>query len=444
MKDGYLFHPPSIVFCFILHTSSFILNFWHGHGHGFWHGHGTFMRNIFFPLSIIGILCWWYAAFKAPATVLQHTNFETHRQAPQLPLFSSLTSLRRDDLQKALAGNSVLMTKMISDWDVDAQLIEDAGYQNVKRLPGKSYLRSQVLGRILAQNKPHRLKKLREQMRLKTVIDDAGKALDFPLPPKRFLPQTYVSASFLLALGDPEQVVALPRGLREQKHLFPKELTNQISYDLDRYNSEKLYLANPDVAFIAYYSHPALVDALRNQGIKLFSINKLDTFEDINSALLRVGHVINRPMEAELLSIFMEAAMLAIDNRMMALKEAQNAAAKVLFVNYHAQFSVPGSQTLTGQLLTRAGISHILEDNQHSWTIPIAQEYIVNFNPDCLIVATVHRKEVEAQIQHDLAFSSLPAVQNQRVVFVDDTVQQFSSQHIVLAYYDLFQAITCL
>lgn len=403
------------------------------------------MKRLFLPLSFAGILCWWGVAFKSAPQTQPVRIIEAHQPStPQLPLFSSLTQLHRDELQKALAGNTSLMAKMIADWDVDAQLIEDAGYNHTKRLPGKSYLRSQVLGRMLTQSKPRRLERLREQMRAKSVTDDAENTLDLAKAPRRFLPQTYGAASFLLALQDPKQIVALPRGLREQTQLFPVEVTSQVPIDVDRFNSEKLYLAKPDVAFIAHYSHPAMVDALRSQGIPLFTITKLDTIEDIKNALMKLGQVINRSFEAELMAIFMDAALLAIDNRMMALKEAKKASARILFVNYHNQFSLPGARTLTGQLLQRAGISQMMAGTSFDWLIPIDQESIVNFNPDCLIVATTNRQEAKTQLQQNPALSHLPVVQNQKVVFVDENIQQFPSQHIVLAYFDIYQAITCL
>ncbi len=42
-----------------------------------------------------------------------------------------------------------------------------------------------------------------------------------------------------------------------------EELTNRIPLNIDRYNSEKLYMANPQVAFVAHYSHPSVLQALR-------------------------------------------------------------------------------------------------------------------------------------------------------------------------------------
>lgn len=371
-------------------------------------------------VAIATILCWWWFAFAFSPTHTPTTNDLSAQssQASQSHLISMLTPLNREMLQKALAGDTALMIKLIANWDIDAQLLELAGHADVKRLPRHSYLRSQVLGRPLTNSKSS--------------------------DPK-FLPQTYVAASLLLALTETKQIVALPKGLRQHTHLFPLALTKEIPLDIDRYNAETLYLAQPQVAFVAHYSHPALIEVLRNQGVQLFTMNHLDSVKNIQSTLLQVGQVINRPHEAELLAMFMEAAMFAIDNRMSALRQSwsNQEFPNVLFVYYHHQYTTPTPQALTGQLLQRLGISQSPSElsSANGWTIPIHQEQIVNLNPRCLIVATPYPQAVKEQFDLNPAFADVPAIKQGNVFFVDEVVQQFPSQYVVLAYYDLFQAL---
>lgn len=311
------------------------------------------------------------------------------------------------------------MTHLIADWDIDAQLLQIAGHEQIKRLPRHTYLRSQVIGRQLAQT--------------------SGQ-----LQAVRILPQTHASASFALALAAPDQIVALPSGIRKQTHLFPQHLTNQIPLDIDRYNAETLFLAHPEVAFVAHYSHPAIVNALENQGIQLIHLNSIDTIPDIRSTLLEVGKVINKPMEADLLAIFMDAAMIAIDNCLLPLKESLKT--PVLFLYHHNQYTIPTVRTLTGQMLQRIGIHNggnaIPEVAQEKeWLVPLNHEQIAALNPQSLIIATADALSLQLQLQHDPALAQVAAIQQGRVHFVDESVQQFPSQYIVLAYYDIAHAL---
>jgi iron complex transport system substrate-binding protein len=330
-----------------------------------------------------------------------------------------------------------LMAKLIADWDIDAQLLTIAGHQSVKRLPRHSYLRSQILGRQLSNVQS------KSPLQQGYVVDDNGTPIKVFTNGKKYLPQTYVSASFLLALTDAEQIVALPKGLRSYTSLFPTTLTDQIPRDIDRYNSETLFLAKPSIAFVANYSHPALLNALQEQGVQLFTLTKLNSIPEIGEAIIRTGQAIEKPLQAELLALFIESAIQSIDNRLLAMSHAliDNTIPKTLFMNYHSQFTTPTSKSLNGQLIERLGIAQNLKETDNEWVVPVDQEHIININPECLIIATPNRKSVEKHLYSNEAFAKVAAIKNRRIYFVDETIQQFPSQYIVLAYYDLFHAL---
>lgn len=391
------------------------------------------------------IITWWSLAFRdslRPISLTHQKTLSFRNKSPSL--LASLSPLKRNMLHSALSGDKALMAKMIADWDVDAQLLSVAGHSTVKRLPRHMFLRSQVLGRQLTAGSSDDRTELNRCAHVEHVVDDIGTEIRLSHAIDRFIPQTYASASFLLALADAKQIIALPQGLRSQTALFPKQLTDKIPLDIDRYNSETLFLAHPHTAFVASYSHPALVNALQDQGVQLFTLTNLDSVSDIQKALIRIGHTINRSMEAELLSLFMESAMLALDNRILALKDAlvDHALPRTLFVNYHTQFTIPTKLTMTGHLLERLGVAQpSFATSRHEWTIPIDHEQIANFNPFCMIIAAGERKALGSELNNWPALAHVSAVQEGRVVFVDDAIQQFPSQYVVLAYYDLFSAI---
>lgn len=397
---------------------------------------------------------WWTLAFKQKSSNTQDSLsvFSTEKSVRKAPFNHTLLStIKRESLWEALSGNTLLMVKLMSEWDIDAQIMQSEGLQQTKRLPRSQYLRAQILGRQLNQASREQLNQLRESCRMKLIADDTGKCIDLKNPFKRFLPQTFAAASFLLALAPPNEIVALPRRLREQIQLYPKSLTNQIPLDCDRYNSEKLFLAQPQIAFIARYSHPATIQALNCQGIQLYTMNNLSSITEICDELLRVGNVINRTLEAELLKIFIEAAMFAIDNRVTSLNLylAKQDNPRILFLNHHQAYSIPTRKTLTGQLLHRMGmpelaLNSMAKEKSSDWMIPVDKEAILNLNPECLIIATVNGEALKKEIHSDPALNQLSAVRNNRVFFIDEAIQQTPSQFIVLAYHDLMQALAHL
>lgn len=362
------------------------------------------------------LIVWWGLAFRSEPT---HVGLpKTQEHSHKADDCSLLSSFERNELKEALSGNYNLMAALMLEWDIDAQHLAKQEVKDVRRLSSEALLESQLIARKL-----QRYRRVGE---------------------KRFLPQTYVAASFLLTLAEPKQIVALPQGFRRQTALYSPNITSQIPVDLDRHHSESLYLCQPDLAFIAPYSHPSTVEALRNQGIKLFSIQALDTFEDICHVLTQIGEATERSDEALLLRTFMEAAMLAIDNRLACQKE-KSSLPKSLYVSYHSAFSLPTKKNLTGQLLIRMGVMEHMEEleayaAQNQWSFPIDQEKIVNYKPECLIISSDNAEGLKQRIDNDPAFAGLRNSCG-RIVYVNEDIINSPSQYIVLAYYDLVQAL---
>jgi len=403
---------------------------------------------------ILTTLAWWYCAFKPTSQSTEnqnHTPFQSSTSSFQPPRYlSNLSPMQRDLIQQALSGDVELMTTLIGEWDIDAQIMERNGLVGVKRLPRSTYLKAQILNRQLKDSTEHEISQLRSAYSQKAVMDDNEIELFPQIQNSRFLPQTYVSASFLLALNDPEEIVAIPHGLREETNLYPQELTDQIPYDVDRYQSEKLYQEKPSIAFVAHYSHPTTLEALRNQGVQLFMLKgQLNNVFEISDALTRIGKLVNRPIKSELLSIFMESAMIAIDNRMFALNQTmvKDKPSRVMFLHYFTHYSMPTGKTITGQLMKRlqpyhfSFISEVLE-NEEQWLIPVDHEKILDYDPDCLIIASSCEGGMKNHIQNDSSFHHLKAAKNQQIYFVDSSIQQSPTQYIVLAYYDLANTLS--
>ncbi|MBS4169559.1 ABC transporter substrate-binding protein [Neochlamydia sp. AcF95] len=403
----------------------------------------------FYVLPVSIMLIWWSVAFKPSNDQLSDLYPPCPSSKPLPSIFKYLSTLQRENIHQALNGDYSMMSKLITDWDHDAQIMEQYGYNTVKRLLREDFLRCQLLARQINNSTREDLNLLHDHYRLPSIQDDNGNIFDLSTSYKRFLPQTFVAASFLLALSEPELIVALPAGMRKQAAIYPKKLTHLIALDADRYHTEKLYNARPDIAFVADYSNPSTLEALKKQGIPLFTLKHVNSPEEVQNALLRIGHIINRPIEAELLNYFVEAAMLAIDNRFNMISStfpSTHLPPKVLFLKHHLTFSTPSSHTLTGKLLNRMGVKQLLgsagNSHKHAWTLPIHQEHIRQMDPDYIIIATSDMDINKRSFLKNQLFRLLKEKTNKPIAFVNEAIQESPSQYMVLAYYDLYTALT--
>jgi iron complex transport system substrate-binding protein len=357
--------------------------------------------------SSLFILSWWTLAFYEK-TVPKEPHPVKSFHSPSRPLF--LSPLSREKIQQGLKGDLQVILSLLQEWQVDADLLEMSGRKSVKTLSKEKYLKALSIGRELA------------------VSEESLKG--------RFLPQTYAAASILLAICPLETIVAIPKGVRDLTHLYPKSLTNKIPLNAERDFSEKLYLKKPTLAFVSNYSHPATLTALKEQGINLLTLSSLETLEEIIETIGEVGRVTDYPLKAKLLQIFVEATFLAIDNRIEIPPPE-----KVLFLTHMNAFSLPGKRTLTGQLLTRMGISSwgpekLLEEKKNEWSIPLTLEQIGNYKAESLIISTFQEESLKNRFETEKPFENFP----KNRCFVDEVVQTFPSQFIALAYFDLVEA----
>lgn len=400
-------------------------------------------------LFVAFIAGWWLFAFRQTDSPFVPLAINTQSLALKTSqLLEELSPLQRESLHAALSGNFSLMVDLIEQWDLDAQILSRQGISS-QRLSSDHYLQAHILGHLIQNASPDFLRKLNCKMNLETISDDLGKGIKIEDTFDRYLPQTYVAASFLLTIAKPEEILSIPKGMRYLSQLYRPEQLALIPERLDRIVSEQLYLAKPHVAFIAPYSHPPALEVLRNQNIQLYTLKNIDTLEEIPEALLKIGHASNHILEAQLLAIFMEASFLAIDNRLQALfkdNRLNSDSYKMLYLCYRQNFTTPTSKCLTGQLMKRAldhspQFSCPLPKSTDSWLLPIEQEQILHADPDFLLIATPMHANGPMLFHNSFALRHSKAFKSQKIFYLDEAIQDSPTQFIVLAYYDIYQAL---
>lgn len=344
---------------------------------------------------VASLLCvWWWKAFYVPAEMAETPAQIVPLKEEEHPLL--LSDLKRSDLLQALQGDYPLMVHLLLEWDLDAQITHR------ERLAADELLRAQVLGRILGQ---------------RPQIDSSH----------RFLPQTYASASILLALLPPKHIVALPKGFRKQVQMYPLKVTAQIPLDADRLHAELLYLARPDKAFVSsYYSHPSTLQALKDQGIALEMMKHSADWETIEGSILQIGKSVDCNEQAELLVLFMRGTLLALRNRLN--DKSKN---KLTYVTYYDRFYSPHAKAPGVLLLAQLGVYLDCPKT----TQLLEREALLKLNPHCLLISSPDPEKVKKNLLKD------PSFQCKNFFVLDDEILQTPTHYIVLAGYDFVDAL---
>jgi iron complex transport system substrate-binding protein len=404
-----------------------------------------------YSLLSLFILGWWTLAFRPSSSsspsVFPKDFFLSDLQTHEI--FRTLSTLQRSALQQALSGNAALMMDFITQWESDAKVLQkDFGIKGIQRLNQEDYLKAQLLTHLILTLPQDQLREINCKLRKPYILDATGRQIQSQDSFCRFLPQTYMTANILLAIAKTDEIIAIPKGLRQLNQLYTAQFLDQIPLDADRCHSEKLFLANPHMAFVSPYSHPASVQALSKQKIPLYHVQTVLMPADIQKVILEIGHICNHPVEAQLLSIFIEAGLLSIDNRLKALSTLPrpiSKSKKLLYLCHYQQYYMPTKKCITGQLLERAlqnyeGLTTPTA-NHEDWMVPYDREKIFNMDPDYLILSIANADQDKSRFKHQQSLQNLTACKNNQIAFVDESLQDSPTQFVVLAYYDLFESI---
>ena len=403
------------------------------------------IRPLYIFLTAFVIL-WWTWAFipssEGHKSVTQSPLQQVEKNIKSPPFFP----IKRDDLLKALQGDIHLAQTFIQQWDISARWIEEQGVP-VERLSNTEYLESQLIAHYTSQNNEKELDSLEQSLSENLLVDDIGLSFSSTKKFPKVLPQTVVSASFLLALAPSEQIIALPEIVRKQSELFPTDQIENIPLSSSRLFSEEQYLHKPDFAFVAHYSQPATLSSLKQQGIHLFHLQNFNTLEDIRHSIVKVGASSGHLLKSLVISHLMKAALFAFQNHLNYLK-AQNLPVpqNVLYLNHYQNFASPASHTLIGTILSALqidAITHQIEQVHpgHAWKIPVDNELIHSLDPEVIILADSENENLKQHFLSNSSFSSLRAVKHQQIYSVNETIQESPSQYAVLASFDLYSQL---
>jgi ABC-type Fe3+-hydroxamate transport system substrate-binding protein len=273
------------------------------------------------------------------------------------------------------------------------------------------------------------------------VVDSSG-AIHKPRRQGVFLPQTYLAAHIMLAIAPPNRIAAIPGAMRNSPELYSNALMEQIELNTDRALSEALFLKEPEVAFVARYSNPAMLEALKNQGVTLFFLDQLDTIDDAIANIGIIAKMTGCETKGQLLQHLVVLTFQALDAELAYARSQRSLPEKALYLNYFTHLATPTASTLKGQLLERLGVDLPIPPGRMSdgWTIALDQESIIALQPDALFIASSDKKGMIKTIRALPGLQQTPALRGDQLFYIDQATQESPCQLVALAYYDLCRA----
>lgn len=178
-------------------------------------------------------------------------------------------------------------------------------------------------------------------------------------------------------------------------------------------NVEKILLLKPDVVFATGLTKVSNIESLKENGIQVYEMGKMNSYKAICDEFLVIGKLVNK--EAEAVEIIAHSKQI-IDSLKSSILDSEKQ--KVFFqIGAKPLFAVIPN-TFMDDLITFAGCKNLAFDLEHG---TMTRESVLNRNPDVIYVATMGIVgEEEKNIWE--GYQEINAVKNNKVFVIDSNM----------------------
>jgi iron complex transport system substrate-binding protein len=255
-----------------------------------------------------------------------------------------------------------------------------------------------------------------------TFIDEVGREVTFPFPPKRIVSLAPNITEILFSLGLDEEIVGVSTHCN-----FPAKAKSKIrvgSYiSLD---FEKIASLNPDLIIATGAGNTRdMVDRLRKLGFQTYVIYPKN-LKDILQSIARIGQVVNREKEARVII----EGMRKRSERVIELTE--NLPRPKVFIQIgDVPVVTVGKGSFADDLIRLAGGENIAGKDKEVYP-RFGMEEILKRSPEVIVISSMNPKgDYQKIIQEWNRWKTIPAVKNGRIHLIDSDLIDRPSPRII-------------
>lgn len=268
------------------------------------------------------------------------------------------------------------------------------------------------------------------------LTDSVGAKLIIKERPQRIVSQTLATDEILLAICDPQRIVALSKEADNPEYSNVITEAKQVKERVGA-SAENILTMKPDLIFVASFSKAEFYELLKAAHAPYFRFSNFEKVDDIKSNIRIVGYAIGEDKKAEDLALKMERELEAIKTRNP--KDGK----PLRVMSYGLSGYTAGANTLFDDILKLVGVVNVSTENQITSYAKISSEQLTKWNPD-VIITSAKREDIEVTRQNllnDNAVKVTNAGKNKRVIVLPNDTFLSVSHHITKAIDQLSQEL---
>lgn len=258
-------------------------------------------------------------------------------------------------------------------------------------------------------------------------------ALLHAAPPSRVVSHAVGTDDMVLAIAAPQQIAALSALGRDRRY-SPHWREAEKFPALKRGEAEDVLRFKPDLVVLTSYSPVEVRTLLQRSGVKVFLIDKYESFEDLCSNALALGKALGREAHARQLVAQWRQRVEALRRRMAGVKPVRVMAAGVYpFAS--------GARTTFHDICAHAGALNCAAEAGLVGHVPMPGEKPLTWKVDVLVGPWEQGVDLAAKLRELSPFKFMPALKQGRLVQIDGALLASTSHRRLDAYEALAKAL---
>ena len=259
----------------------------------------------------------------------------------------------------------------------------------------------------------------------RAIRDSSGATLLIPRKPQRIVSQTLGTDEILLAICNPQRIVALSVLVDDPQYSNVTELAHHVTGRTNA-GAEQILHFYPDMIFVASYSKAELVELLHMAHAPVFRFEHFDHIDDIKMNIRTIGYIIGEDDKAEALVQHMEHDIAR------ARASIPHDAPSLRVMLYGQGGYTGGAHTTFDDMVQAVGATNVAAAHGVTGFRKISSEQLIQWNPD-VIITSVNRDapdETRRQLLHDPAVAVTTAGKHQRIIVIPNRIFLTVTHHI--------------
>ena len=251
----------------------------------------------------------------------------------------------------------------------------------------------------------------------RAIRESSGATLVIPRKPQRIVSQTLGTDEILLAICDPQRIVALSVLVDDPQFSNVTDLAQHVTGRTNA-GAEQILHFHPDMIFVASYSKAELVELLHTAHAPVFRFVHFDRLEDIKMNIRTMGYIIGEDDKAEVLVQHMEQDMA----RVRASIPPDTPSVRVML--YGQGGYTGGANTTFDDMVQAVGATNVAAVHGVTGFRTISSEQLIQWNPD-VIITSAHRDALDTarhQLLRDPAVAVTAAGKHRRIIVIPNHI----------------------